>query len=237
MAEISVQRPVLEKNDAAAEAVRERFHASGSYVIDLMASPGSGKTSFILATIGALKDRYRMAVIEGDIASDVDTEKVRAAGTDAVQINTGGMCHLDATMISRALDSLAEEHYDLVIIENVGNLVCPAKFDLGQDIKVVILSIPEGDDKPLKYPGIFTEASVLVLNKIDMLGATNFDEQRLRSHVAKLNPTMRIFAMSCVTGEGVAAWAEWLAQRIEAGGRAEAGAPPPAVTAGGEELG
>lgn len=215
MPEISVERDVLERNDTAAEIMRGRFADAGSYVIDLMASPGAGKTSFILATIGALRHRYRIAVIEGDIASDVDTEKVRAGGTDAVQINTGGMCHLDATMIARALDELPSDVYDLVIIENVGNLVCPAKFDLGQDVKVVILSIPEGDDKPLKYPGIFTEASVLVLNKTDMLGATNFDEGALRSHVAKLNPRMSIFPMSCMTGEGVQAWAAWLAGEIE----------------------
>lgn len=221
MPEIRVEREVLEKNEVAAEQVRGRFARTGTYVIDLMASPGAGKTSFILATAGALKDRYRIGVIEGDIASDVDTERIREHGTDAVQINTGGMCHLDSSMIDRALDALPAERYDLVIIENVGNLVCPAKFDLGQHIKVVILSIPEGDDKPLKYPGIFTESSVLVLNKIDMLGATDFDEGRLRGHIAKLNPRMGIFPLSCISGEGVAAWADWLAGEIE---RARGGA-------------
>lgn len=215
MSEIRVEREVLEKNDIAAEEVRGRFARARTYVIDLMASPGSGKTSFILATAGALKDRHKIGVIEGDIASDVDTANIRSHGTDAVQINTGGMCHLDSTMIDRAMDKLPADRYDLVIIENVGNLVCPAKFDLGQHIKVVILSIPEGDDKPLKYPGIFTESSVLILNKIDMLGATNFDEQRLRGHVAKLNPAMEIFPLSCVTGEGVEAWASWLAGQID----------------------
>jgi hydrogenase nickel incorporation protein HypB len=224
VAEISVERNVLEKNEVAAESVRGRFKQRGTYVIDLMASPGSGKTSFILATVGAMASKFAMGVIEGDIASEVDTEKVRAAGTDAVQINTGGMCHLDASMIDRALDHLPGGRYDLVIIENVGYMVCPAKFDLGQDIKVVILSIPEGDDKPLKYPGIFTEASVLILNKIDMMGATNFDESALRSHIAKLNPAMRIFPMSCVTGEGVAGWADWLSGEITRAGGAAPGA-------------
>jgi hydrogenase nickel incorporation protein HypB len=224
VAEISVERNVMEKNEVAAGTVRDRFKQRGTFVIDLMASPGSGKTSLILATVGALAGRYKMGVIEGDIASEVDTQKVRAAGTDAVQINTGGLCHLDASMIDRALDHLPAERYDLVIIENVGNLVCPAKFDLGQDIKVVILSIPEGDDKPLKYPGIFTEASVLILNKIDMAGATNFDEEAVRAHVARLNPQMTVFPVSCVTGEGVPEWAEWLSSRIElTAGRPAAG--------------
>lgn len=215
MPEIRVEREVLERNEVAAEHVRARFAEAGTYVIDLMASPGAGKTSFILATAGALSGRFEIGVIEGDIASDVDTEKIRRAGTDAVQINTGGMCHLDSTMIDRAIDALPKDRYDLVIIENVGNLVCPAKFDLGQHIKVVILSVPEGDDKPLKYPGIFTESSVLIVNKTDLLGATDFDEGRLRSHVAKLNPRMQVFAMSCLSGEGVGAWAEWLAGEIE----------------------
>jgi hydrogenase nickel incorporation protein HypB len=180
-----------------------------------MASPGAGKTSTIIATIEALRDRYRIAVIEGDIASKVDAEKVRAHGVPAVQINTGGACHLESAMIRRAVDTLDLDSLDLIIIENVGNLVCPSDFDLGEHAKVMILSVPEGHDKPYKYPNIFQVSEAVILNKYDTLGVFDFDEAEFRSVVADLNPHAPVFPLSATTRDGVDAWAEWLAGRIE----------------------
>ena len=214
--ELDLSRPILEKNDALAAENRARLAAAGVYVVDLMASPGAGKTSTILATIAALRDRYRIAVIEGDIASKVDAEKVKAHGIPAVQINTGGACHLESRMISRALDALPLDDLDLIIIENVGNLVCPTEFDLGENAKVMILSVPEGDDKPLKYPRIFAISQAVILNKYDTLSVFDFDETAFRSAVAKLNGAAPIFTIAATKGDGVNAWAEWLAARIEA---------------------
>ena len=214
--ELDLSRPILEKNDALAAENRARLAAAGVYVVDLMASPGAGKTSTILATIAALRDRYRIAVIEGDIASKVDAEKVKAHGIPAVQINTGGACHLESRMISRALDALPLDDLDLIIIENVGNLVCPTEFDLGENAKVMILSVPEGDDKPLKYPRIFAISQAVILNKYDTLSVFDFDETTFRSAVAKLNGAAPIFTIAATKGDGVDAWAEWLAARIEA---------------------
>ena len=171
--EIDISRPILARNEQLAEGNRARLAPSGVFALDVLASPGAGKTTTILATIAALRDRYRIAVIEGDIASKVDAEKVKAHGIPAVQINTGGACHLEADMISRAFDALPLADLDLVIIENVGNLVCPTEFDLGQGARVVILSVPEGHDKPLKYPGVFAQAEAVLLNKFDTM-------QRLR---------------------------------------------------------
>ncbi len=214
--ELDLSRPILEKNDALAAENRARLAAAGVYVVDLMASPGAGKTSTILATIAALRDRYRIAVIEGDIASKVDAEKVKAHGIPAVQINTGGACHLESRMISRALDALPLDDLDLIIIENVGNLVCPTEFDLGENAKVMILSVPEGDDKPLKYPRIFAISQAVILNKYDTLSVFDFDERAFRSAVAKLNGAAPIFTIAATKGDGVDAWAEWLGARIEA---------------------
>ena len=214
--EIDLSKPILDMNDRLAAENRVELDKNGVFVLDLMASPGAGKTSTILATIAALRDRYRIAVIEGDIASKVDAEKVKAHGIPAVQINTGGACHLEADMISRAFDALPLDDLDLVIIENVGNLVCPTEFDLGQGARIVILSVPEGDDKPLKYPGIFAMAEAVLLNKVDAAGFFDFDEAAFTDSVRRLNGTAPIFRMSAKTGEGVAEWAEWLAARIEA---------------------
>jgi len=213
--EIDLSRPILARNEALAEANRSRFAASKVFALDVLASPGAGKTTTILATITALRDRYRIAVIEGDIASKVDAEKVKAHGIPAVQINTGGACHLESDMISRALDALPLDDLDLLIIENVGNLVCPTEFDLGQGARVVILSVPEGHDKPLKYPGIFAAADAVLLNKVDAAGFFDFDEVEFVDSVRRLNGDAPIFRMSAKTGEGVDAWAEWLATRIE----------------------
>ncbi len=213
---IDVVKGILEKNEGIATHNRERFTAHGVYVLDLMASPGAGKTSTILATIGALRDRYRIAVIEGDIASRVDAERIASHGIPAVQINTGGACHLEADMIERAVDTLDLNALDLIIIENVGNLVCPTDFDLGEHAKVMILSVPEGHDKPLKYPGIFQVSEAVILNKYDTLSMFDFDEGAFRDAVTRLNPRAPIFPISATRGEGVEAWATWLAGRIEA---------------------
>lgn len=212
---VDVSRAILDVNDALAAENRALFASAGVYVLDLMASPGAGKTSTILATIDALRDRYRIAVIEGDIASKVDAEKVRAHGIPAVQINTGGACHLESRMIRRAVDELPLSELDLIIIENVGNLVCPTDFDLGEHAKVMILSVPEGHDKPYKYPNIFQVSRAIILNKYDTLGVFDFDEAEFRGAVGRLNATAPIFAIAATTGDGVDVWAEWLVQRIE----------------------
>ncbi len=212
---VDIGERILAANEELAGANRERFAAHGVFVVDLMASPGAGKTSTILATIAALRDRYSIAVIEGDIASKVDAEKVRAHGIPAVQINTGGACHLESAMISRAVDTLDLDTLDLIIIENVGNLVCPSDFDLGEHAKVMILSVPEGHDKPYKYPNIFQVSRAVILNKYDTMGVFDFDEAEFRDVVRSLNPTAPIFPISATKGDGVAEWAAWLAARIE----------------------
>lgn len=214
--QIDLSKPVLDRNDRLAAENRAKFAEAGVFVLDLMASPGAGKTSTILATIAALRDRYRIAVIEGDIASKVDAEKVKAHGIPAVQINTGGACHLESDMIKRAVSALPLDELDLIIIENVGNLVCPTDFDLGENAKVMILSVPEGHDKPYKYPGIFQVSEAVILNKVDTMPVFDFDEQEFVDVVRSLNPSAPIFPMAATKGQGVAEWAEWLAARIDA---------------------
>ena len=213
---IDMKQPILQKNDSIAAELRARFAENHVYVVDLLASPGSGKTSTILATIKALSDRYNVAVIEGDIASDVDAQKVKEHGATAVQINTGGACHLESAMIKRAVDVLDLERLDLIIIENVGNLVCPTDFDLGENIKVMILSVPEGDDKPLKYPGVFQASQAVILNKVDTMPVFNFDREAFESSVKQLNPAAPIFPIAATKGDGVPEWAGWLADKIRA---------------------
>ncbi len=212
--QIDLKQPILDKNDRLADELRARFAENHVFVLDLLASPGSGKTSTILATIEALRDEFNIAVIEGDIASSVDAEKIKAQGTAAVQINTGGACHLESAMIKRAVDVLDLERLDLIIIENVGNLVCPTDFDLGESLKAMILSVPEGHDKPLKYPGVFQASEAVVLNKVDTMPMFNFDREAFEDAVRQLNPNAPIFPIAATTGEGVGSWAEWLAERI-----------------------
>ncbi|HAM16545.1 MAG TPA: hydrogenase accessory protein HypB [Eggerthellaceae bacterium] len=211
---IDINKPILQKNDALAADLRARFAEHHVYVVDLLASPGSGKTSTILATIDALRDEFNIAVVEGDIASSVDAEKIKAQGIPAVQINTGGACHLESAMLKRAVDVLDLQRLDLIIIENVGNLVCPTDFDLGENAKVMILSVPEGDDKPLKYPGIFQVSDAVILNKVDTLPVFDFDRQAFDTAVRDLNPKAPIFPIAATKGDGVEEWAAWLAERV-----------------------
>ena len=212
--EIDLKQPILKKNDTLAERNRALFAEKKVYVLNILASPGSGKTSTILATIEALRDEFNIAVIEGDIASSVDSERIKAQGIPAVQINTGGACHLESDMIRRAVDVLDLDDLDLVLLENVGNLVCPTDFDLGENAKVMILSVPEGDDKPLKYPGVFQVAQAVILNKVDTMPVFNFNREAFESEVNQLNPVAPIFPISATTGAGVEAWASWLRDQI-----------------------
>ena len=212
--QIDLHKPILDKNDTLAAELRQRFAENHVYVVDLLASPGSGKTSTILATIDALRDEFNIAVIEGDIASSVDAEKIKAQGIPAVQINTGGACHLESAMLKRAIDVLDLERLDLIIVENVGNLVCPTDFDLGENSKVMILSVPEGDDKPLKYPGVFQVSDAVILNKVDTLPVFDFDRDAFYTSVRNLNPKAPIFPIAATKGEGVEEWATWLAERV-----------------------
>ena len=213
--QIDMKQPILDKNDRLAQENRALFAEKRVFVLDLLASPGSGKTSTILATIEALRDEFNIAVIEGDIASDVDAKRIGAQGIAAVQINTGGACHLESDMIRRAVDALDLDNLDLIIVENVGNLVCPTDFDLGEGAKVMILSVPEGDDKPLKYPLMFSICDVLLVNKIDVAPYFNFDLDKCIERVKKLNPNIQVFPISALKGEGIEPWADWLREQTK----------------------
>ncbi len=216
---MSVNRvPIVEKilsaNDAVADLNRKRLDRSKVFSINLMASPGAGKTSLILQTIRALSGRLNLGVIEGDTAPvTIDADRVTDAGMPAVQINTGGDCHLDAPMIDVGLNQLPLESLDFLIVENVGNLVCPAAFNLGTHANVLVASIPEGDDKPYKYPAIYRGLDVLIINKVDLLPYVRFDMEYFRKGVEMLNPGLTTFAVSCTTGEGIQGWANWLISR------------------------
>ncbi len=211
---LNVNEDILNANDVLAESLRSRFGKSNVFVMNLMSSPGAGKTSLILKIIEALADKIKIGVIEGDIASDVDARKIAETDVDVVQINTRGACHLDANMIMSASESLGLDGKQLLIIENVGNLVCPAEFKLGENIKVMILSVPEGHDKPLKYPLMFTESDALILNKMDLLPYTDFDVEQLRKTLSAMNPNIEIFPVSAKTGEGTEKFAVWLERKI-----------------------
>ncbi len=213
--EIKVLQDILSANDRIARKNRERLDKHGILTINVMSSPGAGKTSLILQTISNLKQEARIAVIEGDIASRVDADKVHEQGVEVVQINTAGGCHLDANMTESALNNLPLENIDLLLIENVGNLVCPAEFDLGEHKKVMLLSLPEGDDKPYKYPLMFTEADVVLVNKIDLLPYLEFNLSAFHKAVSGLNPEVKVFQVSCKTGEGLEDWFSWLQNEIK----------------------
>ena len=207
---VKVVANILEANDRLAAENRKIFKDLGVYVINLMSGPGAGKTSILEQTIKGVSGKIKLGVIEGDIAGDDDARRIESLGVPVVQINTGGACHLDANMIRVVMDDLPLKDIDLLFIENVGNLVCPAEFNVGEDIKVMLLSIAEGHDKPLKYPLMFQESTALVLNKIDLLPYTNTDMEKIRKDSLSLNPKLKIFDVSCRTGEGIGDWVNWL---------------------------
>ncbi len=194
--------------------MRARLTEKKTYLLNLMSSPGAGKTSTIVKTLEDIRKSFEVGVLEADIDSMVDAERIAAEGVDAVQLRTGGFCHLDAAMVSKGLDALDVDALDLVIIENVGNLVCPAEFDTGAIRNVMILSVPEGDDKPLKYPLMFTVCDVLLVNKIDYLELSDFDLAAMRERVKRLNPDIEIFEISAKTGQGVDEWVAWLSREV-----------------------
>ncbi len=211
---VDVIQTILSDNDALATANQAILEAAGVVGLNLMASPGAGKTSLILATAARLPAEVRTGVIEGDLASSIDAETIAAAGLPVVQINTGGGCHLDAPMIAAALPRMPLAELHLLLVENVGNLVCPANFRLGTHLNVVVASTPEGDDKPFKYPGMFASAQAVVLNKADLGTVFNFDYQRFSAGIRMVNPEAPIFILSCRTGEGFGAWMTWLLEQL-----------------------
>ncbi len=213
---VAVVEQILAANDELAAQNRAYLDAAGVFAINIMASPGAGKTSVILSTFRLLKDTLRLGVVEGDLASSIDTDRALAAGIPAVQINTGGGCHLDSAMLRDAVSKLPLNEIDLLLVENVGNLICPANFQLGTHLNVLIASIPEGDDKPYKYPGMYRGVHALVINKIDLLPYIDFRMDYFRQGVEILNPGLQTFPVSCRSGEGMDIWSNWLACQVEA---------------------
>jgi len=214
---VQIVKDILSANEQIAQENRRLFDEKGVFVLNIIAAPGAGKTSLIERTIEPLRGRLRIGVIEGDVASSIDADRIARLGIPAVQINTGGACHLDANMVCVALPRLPLDETDLLFIENVGNLICPTNFALGEHLKVIVASSPEGDDKPYKYPGMFSVVDVLVLNKVDLLPLLQFDLDYFRRGVEALNPDVAFFPMSCKTGEGVQEWIDWLVERCRAG--------------------
>lgn len=210
---VSVIRNVLEANDRLAQELKDLFAARGILALNLMSSPGAGKTSLLERTLRDLSGEFKMAVIEGDLQTDNDARRVAATGAQAVQINTEGGCHLNSSMILEALKQIDLDGLDILFIENVGNLVCPAEFDLGEDGKVTLLSVTEGDDKPEKYPLMFNLSEVSLLNKVDLLPYVDFDMERARGFMRALNKDITIFGVSCKTSEGLEGWYEWLRKK------------------------
>ena len=211
---LDLKKTILEDNDADADLLRSELKKDKTFYLNLMSSPGSGKTTTLKATIAGLRDSLRIGVMEADIDSDVDAKAIAALGIKSIQVHTGGMCHLDSDMSRQGLRALGTDDLDLVILENVGNLVCPAEFDTGACKNAVILSIPEGDDKPLKYPLMFEKADVVLVNKIDALPVFDFDLEKFRENVRLRNACCPVFPISAATGEGVDAWCAWLLQEV-----------------------
>lgn len=207
---VRVVTNILEANDRIAAENRKAFDEAGVYVINIMSGPGAGKTSLLVNTIKDINGKLKIGVIEGDIAGTDDAQRIESLGIPVVQINTGGACHLDANMINEVMNDLPLKELDLLIIENVGNLVCPAEFKIGENMKVMLLSIAEGHDKPLKYPLMFQESSALVLNKIDLLPYTDADINKIKKDSLSLNRNLKIFEVSCKTGQGISEWTQWL---------------------------
>ena len=213
---LEIKQSVFENNDRDADLLRKELKEGKTFLLNLMSSPGSGKTTTLKQTIAALKDEYRIGVMEADIDSDVDAATIEKTGAKVIQLHTGGMCHLDADMTRQGIRGLGVDDVDFAILENVGNLVCPAEFDTGAVKNAMILSVPEGDDKPLKYPLMFSICDCLLINKIDVLPYFDFDLEACKTYVRKLNPNIKIIPISSRTGEGIDEWAAWLREQIDA---------------------
>ncbi len=213
---IDVKRSVYEDNDKEADMLRDELKEKGVFLLNLMSSPGAGKTTTLRQTIERLKDRYRIGVMEADIDSDVDAKRIAETGVESIQLHTGGMCHLDAGMTKQGLDELGGRDIELAILENGGNLVCPAEFDTGAVKNAMILSVPEGDDKPLKYPLMFSICDVVLINKTDVLPYFDFDMDKCREYVAKRNPDAKVIPICAKTGEGIDDWCAWLSEQVDA---------------------
>ncbi len=212
---LEIKQSVFDNNDRQAELLREELKKDGVFLLNLMSSPGSGKTTTVLRTIEALQNEMNIGILEADIDSDVDAHKVSQTGVKVIQLHTGGMCHLDADMTRQGLKGLGTDKIDFAILENVGNLVCPAEFDTGASKNAMILSIPEGDDKPLKYPLMFSIVDVLLVNKIDAADYFEFDMEAVKERVKKLNPNIKVIPISAKTGEGIGEWADWIRGQID----------------------
>ncbi len=211
---LEIKQSVFANNDREADKLREQLKKDGTFLLNLMSSPGSGKTTTLRQTIAALKDELRIGVMEADIDSDVDAATIEKTGAKVIQLHTGGMCHLDAGMTRQGLEGLGTEGLDLVVLENVGNLVCPAEFDTGACVNAAILSVPEGHDKPLKYPLMFEVCKALIINKIDVMPYFDFDMDKVKEFARRRNPDIEIFPISAKTGEGVDAWTDWLRKQV-----------------------
>ena len=214
MAEIQVMKNILGENDRIAAENQTMFAAKGVYVVNLMGSPGAGKTSVLEKTMEKLKDELKMAVIEGDLFTSKDADRIERHGVPVIQINTAGGCHLDAPMVQKVAQQMDLDNLDLLIVENVGNLVCPAEFAVGEDDKAIVLSITEGDDKPLKYPLIFKESAIAMLNKVDILPYCNFNMESAKEDITTLHPGMKVLEISCTTGQGIDEWCDWLKKKV-----------------------
>ena len=212
---IEIKQSIFADNDRDAEKLREELKEKGTFLLNLMSSPGAGKTTTLSRTIEALKDELKIGVMEADIDSDVDAKTIAGLGVKAIQLHTGGMCHLDADMTRQGLRALEVDEVDLAILENVGNLVCPAEFDTGAVKNAMILSVPEGDDKPLKYPLMFSVCDVVLINKIDVLPYFDFDMDKVKEYIAMRNPNAKVIPICAKTGEGVEEWTKWLAQEVK----------------------
>lgn len=210
---VQVRQHVLKQNDVAARALRQRFHDAGTYVVSLVSSPGAGKTAFLEKTLGLLRERYRVAALVGDLATDNDARRLARSQVPVKQITTGTVCHLEAAMVANALDGWRLEDLDFLFIENVGNLVCPSTFDLGEDLRLVLFSVTEGEDKPLKYPTIFNTADVALITKMDLAAAVEFDGAAARRSIQSVRPGMEIIEVSAKTGQGMDDWLNFLQRR------------------------
>ena len=213
---IEVKENILADNDKEAQILRVKLKAKKTFLMNLMSSPGSGKTTTLVRTVEQLKDKINIGIMEADVDSDVDAKTMASAGVKSIQLHTGGMCHLDAAMTEQGLNELNYDGLDLVVLENVGNLICPAEFDTGSAKNVMILSVPEGHDKPLKYPLMFSKVDALIINKIDVAPYFDFDMAKLHEYVGKLNKNVKIFPISAKTGEGVEEWCQWLLDEVNA---------------------